>query len=56
VRTGLEDNPFLNWASRTPATNPTLVARCAEIARLAGREIATPGEVRRWLDLRPAAS
>jgi uncharacterized protein (DUF849 family) len=54
VRTGLEDNPFLDWASRTPATNPALVARCAEIARLAGREVATPAEVRRWLDLRPA--
>lgn len=52
VRTGLEDNPYFDWPSRSPATNPTLVARCADIARLAGREIATPADVRRLLALR----
>jgi uncharacterized protein (DUF849 family) len=57
VRTGLEDNPFLDWASRTPATNPALVARCAEIARLAGREIATlPRCAAGWTSGRPRAS
>jgi uncharacterized protein (DUF849 family) len=54
VRTGLEDNPYLDWAERAPTTNEALVARCAELGRLAGRRPATPGEVRGWLELAPA--
>jgi 3-keto-5-aminohexanoate cleavage enzyme len=58
VRTGLEDNPYFDYASRTPATNPALVARVAAIAATAGRRVATPAEVRKWLGLRsrPARS
>lgn len=54
VRVGLEDNPYFDYAARTPATNPMLVARVASLAATAGRRVATPSEVREWLDLRPA--
>jgi uncharacterized protein (DUF849 family)/GNAT superfamily N-acetyltransferase len=53
VRTGLEDNPYLDYAARTPATNSALVRRVAEMAALAGREVATPAYVRERLRLRP---
>jgi uncharacterized protein (DUF849 family)/GNAT superfamily N-acetyltransferase len=56
VRTGLEDNPYLDYAARTPATNPALVRRVAEMAALAGRPVATPAQVRERLGLRPAPS
>ena len=52
VRTGLEDNPYLDYSARTPATNPALVRRVAGMAALAGREVATPAQVRERLGLR----
>lgn len=54
VRTGLEDNPYLDRSERTPTTNVQLVARAVELGRLAGRRPATPAEVRELLDLAPA--
>jgi uncharacterized protein (DUF849 family) len=51
VRTGLEDNPSLDAERRRPATNAGLVARVAELARIAGRKVASPGEVRQRLAL-----
>lgn len=54
VRTGLEDNPFLEWRTRRPASNAELVARVARIAALMGRELARPSDVRQMLGLRPA--
>jgi predicted N-acetyltransferase YhbS len=53
VRTGLEDNPYLDYAARTPATNSALVRRVAELAAVAGRPVATPAQVRERLGLRP---
>lgn len=53
VRTGLEDNPYLDYAARTPATNSALVRRVVGLARLAGRPVATPAQVRERLGLRP---
>jgi uncharacterized protein (DUF849 family) len=53
VRTGLEDNPHLDWRERTPATNGQLVERAAEIARLAGRPVATAAQARERLGLPP---
>ena len=53
VRTGLEDNPYLDYAARTPATNSALVRRVAAMAALAGREVATPAQVRERLGMRP---
>ena len=40
VRTGLEDNPFLDHVAQTPASNAQLVERSALQAQAAGREIA----------------
>jgi 3-oxoadipate:acetyl-CoA acetyltransferase len=51
VRTGLEDNPALDMERRRPATNAGLVARVAELARIAGRKVAAPAEVRERLAL-----
>ncbi len=51
VRTGLEDNPTYDAERRHPATNEGLVARVAELARVAGRPLATPVEVRARLEL-----
>jgi len=51
VRTGLEDNPYLDWPRRLPATNPQLVERVVELADRAGRRLATAREVRERLGL-----
>jgi 3-keto-5-aminohexanoate cleavage enzyme len=51
VRTGLEDNPWLDFASRTPATNAQLVERVAGLAGIAGRNVALPEQARRLLDI-----
>lgn len=52
VRTGLEDNLWLDDARTQLATNVALVTRVAQLARAAGRDIASPAEVRQRLDLR----
>jgi uncharacterized protein (DUF849 family) len=54
VRVGLEDAPTMDAERRVPATNVAMVDRVADLARLAGRTLATPAEVRRRLGLRPA--
>ena len=46
VRTGLEDNLWLDARRRQPATNPQLVERVAELARIADRPIATHEQAR----------
>ena len=51
VRTGLEDNPWWDHATREPATNAALVHRVAALAELAGRRLATPEEARELLGL-----
>ncbi len=50
ARVGLEDNIYLERGKKTPS-NGDLVAKAAEIARLLGREIATPAEARQILSL-----
>ncbi|MGI8729651.1 MAG: 3-keto-5-aminohexanoate cleavage protein [Solirubrobacteraceae bacterium] len=55
VRIGLEDNRWLDRATRTPATNEQLTRRIAELARLAGRRLATVDETRATLGLPPLA-
>ncbi len=52
VRTGLEDNLWLDDARSQLATNVALVQRVAQLARATGREIASPAEVRQRLGLR----
>ena len=49
LRVGLEDNLYLSHG--VLATNEELVARAAELVKLAGREIATPAEAREILGL-----
>lgn len=51
VRTGLEDNLFLDVQKRVPATNELLVGRIAGLAHALGRRIATNVETRRMLGL-----
>ncbi|MDR1692730.1 MAG: 3-keto-5-aminohexanoate cleavage protein [Oscillospiraceae bacterium] len=50
IRVGLEDNVLM--AKGVPATNESLVLRAAELARLAGRTVATAARARELLDLR----
>ncbi len=54
VRTGLEDNPYLDHVARTPATNSGLVARAVAQAHAAGRAVATAAQARELLRLAPA--
>ncbi len=56
VRTGLEDNPNFDHATRTPATNAQLVSRVVELARTAGRPVSSPAETRAALGLPAAAA
>jgi uncharacterized protein (DUF849 family) len=51
VRTGLEDNLWLDQARTTKATNAQLVARIAALAQAQGRPLATPRQVRERLGL-----
>jgi len=51
VRTGLEDNPHLDWNARGPSTNADLVGRVVHLAELAGRPIASAAETRARLGL-----
>jgi 3-keto-5-aminohexanoate cleavage enzyme len=55
VRTGLEDNPYLDYRTRAPATNEQLVARARGLAAAAQRELATPAWTRSALGLRAYA-
>lgn len=51
VRTGLEDNPWLDAAGEQPATNAGLVERAVAMAAALGRPIAAPDETRSMLGL-----
>lgn len=51
VRTGLEDNPYLDWDARRPATNADHVERVVQLAGLAGRQVASAAEARARLGL-----
>lgn len=53
VRTGLEDNIWLDDAREQPASNIDLVKRVRELAALLGRPVATPEVGRRLLELGP---
>lgn len=51
ARVGLEDSLWLDGARRAPATNEALVLRVVRLAKLLGRPVATPVEVRAALGL-----
>lgn len=50
VRVGLEDNLWWDQARTAPASNKTLVARVRQLADTLQRPIATPAEIRQWLE------
>lgn len=52
VRTGMEDNVWLDADTRAPATNEALVRRVAALSAAAGRPIASPGVARQLMGLR----
>lgn len=51
LRTGLEDYLYLDMDKKKPATNSDLIRQALDAAVGNGREIATPGEVRQWLEM-----
>jgi 3-keto-5-aminohexanoate cleavage enzyme len=51
VRTGLEDNLYMDRARQVMATNQGLVRRVAALASAVGRPIATPADARRLMGL-----
>ena len=51
VRTGLEDNLYMDRAKQVPATNDALVRRVVALASAVGRPIATPADARRLMGL-----
>ncbi|HWQ24352.1 MAG TPA: 3-keto-5-aminohexanoate cleavage protein [Gaiellaceae bacterium] len=51
VRVGLEDNLWLDPGKRQPASNLALVERLVALARLLGREVATPAQARQLIGL-----
>jgi uncharacterized protein (DUF849 family) len=54
VRVGLEDNLYLEKGKLAPS-NAALVEKAADIIRILGDEVATTGEARSILGLKPAA-
>ncbi|MFN7991118.1 MAG: 3-keto-5-aminohexanoate cleavage protein [Candidatus Micrarchaeia archaeon] len=52
VRTGIEDNIWMDHDKKTPATNELLVKRIARIATEIGRPVASPKEAREILGLK----
>jgi len=55
IRTGLEDNLYMDGEKAHPASNEKLVSRIANYARALERPIATPSEARQMLGLLPTA-
>ncbi|MFI5178899.1 MAG: 3-keto-5-aminohexanoate cleavage protein [Vicinamibacterales bacterium] len=53
VRTGVEDNLWMDADTRVPATNPALVRRVAALACAVGRPLATPALARELMGLPP---
>jgi uncharacterized protein (DUF849 family) len=51
ARTGLEDNLWLDTARTQLANNVQLVQRVIDVARAAGRDVASPEETRQRLGL-----
>ena len=52
IRTGLEDSLYLDRDNKTLASNSDWIRKAVELAKENGREVATPGEVRQWLELK----
>ena len=55
VRTGLEDNLYLDHARTSPASNLQLVRRAHDLARVLERPVMTPAEFRERLGMLPGS-
>jgi len=55
VRTGLEDNLWMDAQRKNAATNVKLVERVVQLAQIVGRPVSTPSETRARLGLAPMA-
>jgi uncharacterized protein (DUF849 family) len=53
VRVGLEDNLWADWATKSPANNPSLVKSIADIASALNRKLSSAAETRALLQLSP---
>lgn len=53
IRTGLEDSLYLDRDNKILASNGDWMRKAVEQAEKSGRGIATPREVRQWLELKP---
>lgn len=51
IRVGLEDNIYYNWQNKQLSTNVMLIDRMVRFSQELGREIATPEETRRLLEI-----
>lgn len=51
IRTGLEDSLYLDPGKQVQASNADWIRMAAKHAASCGRELATPAEVRQWLEL-----
>jgi len=51
VRVGIEDNIYYKHPTKELATNENLVKRIVRVAKLLGRDLATPSEAREILGL-----
>jgi 3-keto-5-aminohexanoate cleavage enzyme len=47
VRVGMEDSPYLDTGSKLAKSNAELVDKIVQVARLLGRDIASPEEARK---------
>jgi 3-keto-5-aminohexanoate cleavage enzyme len=55
VRTGIEDNLFMDAEKTDPASNERLVQRIVKYAEALGRQVATPDQTRTMLGLAASA-
>lgn len=51
IRTGLEDSLYLDINKQKLASNSDWIRKAVETAKRNGRDIATPSEVRQWLEM-----
>jgi uncharacterized protein (DUF849 family)/N-acetylglutamate synthase-like GNAT family acetyltransferase len=52
LRTGLEDSLYMDLNDQTLASNSDWIRRAVDVAARNGRELATPADVRQWLEMK----
>ena len=51
LRTGLEDSLYLDINNKILASNSDWIRKAVDVVTNTGWEIATPGDVRQWLEM-----